>query len=308
MNVFEAAKGRWSEILPTFGITNEVGTNKHSECPICGKKKFRIDNKEGSGSYICVCSSGYGYKLIERATGLDSSSILKGIKDIIGYDEPEEFSKPKINLNLDTALKDWKRSVTLAGTPAEKYLNNRGIWIMPKGGVKWIDSIKDSEYGELSAMYAIASNEKGEPVYRHVTYLRGREKADVEKSKKMLTLQKKDGSVAIKLFPHQTTLGIAEGIETALSVNQQFKCPCWATLNASLMKKFRAPKGVDHLIIWADRDRGGTGLAAAFECGRANIYASNDIAKVTIKWTERVGDFNDYIFHPSTINEMVLSR
>lgn len=56
-------------------------------------------------------------------------------------------------------------------------------------------------------------------------------------------------SVAIRMFPVSSTLGIAEGIETALSCHQITKCHTRATMNTAFMKKFRVPAGVKNLII-----------------------------------------------------------
>ena len=61
------------------------------------------------------------------------------------------------------------------------------------------------------------------------------------------------------------------------------------------MKKFKAPMDVDHLVIFADNDLNGTGLAAAFECANKNLLSNNTVKKVTIRWTENKGDFNDLL-------------
>jgi len=76
-------------------------------------------------------------------------------------------------------------------------------------------------------------------------------------------------------------------------------------MNSNFMKKFRAPGGVEHLIIFADSDKNGTGHAAAFACGHSNIMANNDVKKVTIRWPDR-GDFNDVLQEIQTIHEWVL--
>tara|TARA_R110000772_G_C12957528_1_gene402988 strand:- start:280 stop:501 length:222 start_codon:yes stop_codon:yes gene_type:complete len=59
------------------------------------------------------------------------------------------------------------------------------------------------------------------------------------------------------------------------------------------MKKFRAPKGITKLYIFADNDKSGTGHAASFECARANLAAKNDVVDITIVWPDSVSDFND---------------
>jgi hypothetical protein len=65
---------------------------------------------------------------------------------------------------------------------------------------------------------------------------------------------------AVRLAPAAAVLGLAEGIETALSAMQLFRLPCWAALGSRL-HRVRLPKLVDHVILFADR--GDAGKAAA---------------------------------------------
>jgi hypothetical protein len=64
-------------------------------------------------------------------------------------------------------------------------------------------------------------------------------------------------------------LGVAEGIETALAVQEATGLPTWATLNAALMKSFEPPEGVDKLLIWADNDPVRNGKKAGLDAAEA---------------------------------------
>ena len=115
-------------------------------------------------------------------------------------------------------------------------------------------------------------------------------------------------SVAIRMFPVSSTLGIAEGIETALSCYQIYGVNTWAVMNSNFMKKFRAPAGVKHLVIFADMDKhSATGQAAAFECAHANLMAKNDLVKVSIRWPDN-GDFNDMLMNGDQVREQVFTK
>src|ERR1700760_2034451 len=46
---------------------------------------------------------------------------------------------------------------------------------------------------------------------------------------------------AIRLAPAGDALGIAEGIETALSASALFGVPCWAAVNAGMLALWRPP-------------------------------------------------------------------
>ncbi|MDE9571452.1 toprim domain-containing protein, partial [Xenorhabdus bovienii] len=153
--------------------------------------------------------------------------------------------------------------------------------------------------GDYQAMWALATDSRGQLCYLHRTYLDGDRKAPLDVTKKMMSLQEDSylahaESVAIRMFPVASTLGIAEGIETALSCKQIYGVNTWSTMNAGHMAKFLAPRGVKHLIIFADNDWSATGEAAAYACATKNLKASNDIERVSVRWPD-LGDFNDLL-------------
>ena len=61
----DRAQGRWSGILPALGIGESFLTGKHGPCPLCGgKDRWRWDNREGRGTWICSkCGAGDGIAL-----------------------------------------------------------------------------------------------------------------------------------------------------------------------------------------------------------------------------------------------------
>ena len=276
MNTVELAYSRLSEVLKMYGMPQP--SKKHiKECPICGKKdKFRLDNWKGQGNWVCVCGSGNLFTLIELVHGLDFKTAAKEIDEAFGNSYSSQ-PKPKDKTAFDSAMQRVKSSAEVRGSNVEEYLKSRGIYELPQKGV----------FCSNGNMYAIAVDQNQKPVYQHETYLHGSKKADVETQKKMLKLTDGDYTPeygVVRLFDVSSTLGISEGIETALSCKQIYKCNTWSTLNAGLMEKFRAPKGVKHLMIFADNDKNGTGLAAAFKCGSMNIKQVSHVEKVTIRW------------------------
>lgn len=68
---------------------------------------------------------------------------------------------------------------------------------------------------------------------------------------------------AIRLGPVKGLIGVAEGIETALSVRAATGLTCWSTVSAYGMSVFEPPEGVKIVLIWADKDRSETGAKAA---------------------------------------------
>jgi hypothetical protein len=60
---------------------------------------------------------------------------------------------------------------------------------------------------------------------------------------------------AIRLGMPGEVLGVAEGIETALSAQQACGFAVWSTLNATLMAQLVVPQEVRTVVIFADKDR-----------------------------------------------------
>ncbi len=64
-DVAAAANGHWPALLAKLGI--EIPSRgKHGPCPACGgKDRFRFDDKDGKGGFICnSCGAGDGLILI----------------------------------------------------------------------------------------------------------------------------------------------------------------------------------------------------------------------------------------------------
>lgn len=317
MKTAEAAKGRWSEIFEYYGLPPVTGKNHFKgECPVCGARgKYRVDDRDGSGSWICVCGSGDGMSLLVKTQGKSFSAISTEVDQIIGNDYRHE----KIPVHSSAArlrqrtITKFAKLAPLRGTTGAGYLQHRGITRLPTDAIRFCD--KQRHAGQVyQALYALATDDKGELCYLHRTLLEGEHKAPLgESAKRQKSMQEENyleyaRSVAIRMFPVSSTLGIAEGIETALSCYQIYGVNTWAVMNSNFMKKFRAPAGVKHLIVFADMDRhSATGQAAAFECAHANLLAKNDLLKVSVRWPDN-GDFNDMLQNGDQVRELVFTK
>ncbi|HIJ82990.1 MAG TPA: AAA family ATPase [Magnetococcales bacterium] len=86
-----SARGQWPTILPALGMDQKFLSNKHGPCPFCGgKDRFRFDDKDGNGTYICgPCGPGNGFSLVAKILGLDLKRdfprILEIVAEMVGY-------------------------------------------------------------------------------------------------------------------------------------------------------------------------------------------------------------------------------
>lgn len=81
------ATGMWEKyIFPSFNI--DVRFKKKTPCPACGgNDRFRYDDKNGNGDYICQqCGAGDGISLIQKVTGLSFPEALSEVAAIVGLD------------------------------------------------------------------------------------------------------------------------------------------------------------------------------------------------------------------------------
>jgi putative DNA primase/helicase len=120
----------------------------------------------------------------------------------------------------------------------------------------------------------------------HRTYLtEDGHKAPVPQAKKIMA-GKPLNTGAVRLGAAGRTLGIAEGIETALAASCRFGVPVWAATNAVLLEAWVPPEGVERVLIAGDNDASFTGQAAAF--GLARRLVQKGLA-VEIRLPDQVG-------------------
>ena len=275
MRTLDAAQGRWRQILTAFGIDQASLRNHHSVCPICTKKKFRFDDQDGKGTWICnTCGAGYGFKLLKLFTQADDKQLLTQIDAIIGVSPT--YSKPAAKPDADRQrdkLKQFGRSLRECGTITAAYLRNRGVGLSQMSYMREHPSAPYYHEGKLLGFYPAMVNGlrdvKGQVVTFHVTYLnQDGSKADVPVGKKIMTPSQTITGSAIRLSQLHAEMAITEGIETALGVMTYEKVPCWAAYSANNLAKFDPPEGIKSLIIYGDRDFSFTGQAAAYELAR----------------------------------------
>jgi putative DNA primase/helicase len=257
----ETARGRWHGILPQLGISPKVLRNKHGPCPMCGgKDRFRFDDREGKGTWICNrCGSGDGAELVKRVKEVsfkEAAKMIEGVTGVAKFDPPE----PRYGASKEELNSIWfEQSMRVTSTdPVGQYLAKRC-------GIKSFYPLELRYWGEAT-MLARVTDAEGKPVTLHRTFIRG----DGTLQRKLMPGQL-PSNVAIRLrhIGASDVLGIAEGIETALSASVLFNFPVWAAISAPLLKKWRPPAAVHKVIVFGDNDENFTGQEAAYALARA---------------------------------------
>jgi len=269
MDIKDEVRGRWPGLLSQLGIS--VGTGKHQFCPICSpgvekSDRFRFDDKDGSGSYICgQCGAGDGWALVMKCLSIDFREAVRVIEGVIG-------KAPKTPINNGLQYKPeilrqmYRDSTPLTGNClGSRYLKNRGLKTFPSTLRLLKQCYEPSTKTKMPAILATFSAPDSEAITIHRTFIsQDGKKANVENPKMTMTPKRPMAGGAVRLFPAESEIGLAEGIETAIAVHELYNIPVWATLSASLMKSFEPPKSVKNIIIYCDADNNFCGQSAAY--------------------------------------------
>ena len=172
-------------------------------------------------------------------------------------------SRPRSRDTRAVARRIWNATRPLTGTPAETYLNARGIGhVASAAALRAHPALSHPvERGAFPALVAGVQDVSGTFLGIHRTYLaaRGAGKANADPPRASL------GSIAggaVRLAePGAGRLLVGEGIESTAAAMALFDLPGWATLGTSGLRAIALPDDVLDVVIAADRD--GAGLRAA---------------------------------------------
>ncbi len=266
----------------------EVGQHR-LECPSCGRGgrdktaglKIELD---GAGVLHCFrCSYTENFNP-ERGAAVRRVPCIKPMKaQVQQHQKLSDWGKAR-----------WNSTQDLGGVAAQ-YLRSRHCVVPAYGDLRWHPSLKHpSGYVGPALVALITDVVTNEPLSLHRTWITATGKADIDTPRLLLGNHAIVGGV-IRLWPDDEVngvLGIAEGIETALSMAHALT-PVWATIDAGHMGAFPVLRGIQTLVIAVDNDP--AGLAAATAC--AGRWADAD--KTVLLTSQTKNDLNDELMEVS---------
>lgn len=294
-NAENLAHGRWPEILTAAGLDASFLTGRNGPCPFCGgRDRYQFQLRNG-GRYICRnCTEGRyrsGFDLLMRHMGYKTFS--EAADHVRGYfnvgsegaaarvDRPAlkaacaagEWTPEKVARNLTKMQAIWDRAVPVTiGDPVDLYLRMRvpGLQEIP-ADIRFHPALpywdapatldgKPSLRGYYPAMVVRGFDREDRFVQVHKTFLtRDGHKADVPHAKKT-DVGVGSNSYAFRLgLPTGDSIGVAEGIETALSAMVlRPGIAVWPCHSATILSNFMVPASlrsqVRRVVIFCDND------------------------------------------------------
>ena len=222
------------------------GHSGQCRCPAHEDRDPSLSVRLGERAILFKCFAGCSSTEVLRA--LERAQLHDGMP----LDMPTRKAPVR---DLTAAARNlWRESVPIEGTLAELYLIARGIPgphpklrfhpRTPLGAgkvVRW-----------LPAMLAAVENSLGlVAVQRTFLDVDDVLRRPFPNPKRLLGLPA-DG--AVRLAPATADLGLAEGIEDAVSAAAWFNIPVWAVLGAQRYASVAIPQSVRRIIVYADRD------------------------------------------------------
>ena len=233
--------------------------------------------------------------MVHHGTGLKDARLFAEAARLARMDMPAARARPP------EPRTDHSREITrilegtqpIAGTISETYLRSRGLDVPDSSDLLFHPDLADFETKRgWCGMVAVVRDGTGVATGGiHRTYLLDDGTGKAPPGKKMLG-PVAGGAVRLAPHPEDGRIGVAEGIETALSAQRIFGVPTMAALSADGLRRWQWPAGTTHVTIFADAGMAGMQAAAtlADQLNLANIPSS-------IRSPLHGDDFNDDLQH-----------
>ncbi len=246
-----------------------------------GGAKFHCFGCGASGDIFDYLSRMHGVTLREAASMLEGGQVPTVVHRPLSS-EPERST-------VETARKIWMSGGPIEGTPGAAYLFKRGITM------KLPDSLRFAHLKHPSGQFypavialVVTPDRRIGGVQRIFVAQDGHGKARVTTPK--LSLGRIAGN-AIRLGAPAREVIVTEGLEDALSVQQELGKVTWASAGASMMSKMVFPLSVRSVVIGQDNDPAGEREAVK----AAAAFAERDVSARVMRPTAPYKDWNEQL-------------
>ena len=187
----------------------------------------------------------------------------------------------------------WRQTGPAAGSLIARYMASRGIITPLPPDLHFHPDLRHPTGVYAPAMVAAVRNVDGVMTGLHRTWLSedGAAKATLSPAKAMLGPCR---GGAVRFAEMEDELGVSEGIENGLSVQQATGLPVWAALSTSGLSGLVVPSRVRRIVILADGDEPGEKAAQT-----AAARWSDEGREVRIARPPSGCDFNDLLLSPA---------
>lgn len=276
-------------VEPSFGEAERIaralkghrsGKSWLAKCPCHDDKRPSLSITEGEdGRLLLNCFAGCEFE--------DIKDVLRD-RCVIGIDKPDRARRTLAYVDRapaepepdQDALAIWNEGIRILHTPATNYLEHRGIMAKPP-------SLR--YHSATRFMIAAVQRPDGKVVAVQSTAL------TISGAKAAVAIPKVTtgalGGGAVRFAAAAEVMGIAEGVETAMSAMAMAQLPVWASLGCQRLHRVILPELVREVHIFGDNDK--PGRAAAQRTADIHLKAGR---RVALRFpADGIKDFNDLL-------------
>lgn len=276
--------------------TRKLGGTWHgsygmAKCPAHDDRRPSLSIQPGHSQVLYHCFAGCTQEAIMSA--LKPAGVQR--EQSFSSSSPSTLSNPHgSNSRLRLALDIWDGAKNIRGTPAERYLQKRGIFgngharFDPRS--KTIEIVDgERQMLELPAMVLPIHDNGGFVGIQRVFLTPQGDKASLDSPKKILgTIG--GGSIRLGLKP-KDTLNLAEGFEDAQgAIQANALSHCWAACGIERYKRIDIPEHIKRVVIYSQH---GPEAARAIKGADDHLTANGRALEITLP--PEGGDWNDIL-------------
>jgi DNA primase len=285
------ASAALSSVAARYVKIRRAGPEWTACCPFHNDKSPSFTINDAKGFFHCFGCDAHG-DVLDFVMRMENVGLRRAA-ELIGQPLNDDRTRlrpmaPKDGETRKLAAGIWADASPIGGTPAENYLRSRGIICALPETLRFARLRYGPNGSEHPCLVAAVTDAHEQLCGIQRTFLNsaGSGKAKVPKPK--LSLGGIRGG-AVRLAPVAGELVLSEGVEDALTLQQELGVATWAAAGVGNLRTLELPSVVRSVIIGADRDESGEAGAQA----AAERFAAEGRTVRIIRPLDGHKDFND---------------